>query len=94
MQLHDYPGTRGELLPTLLQPAGLDEAQASIDGRKSTASAGPEDGPAPCCMDAMTNLNAQCFVFKRSADALGTQFRHVCVCGRYKRDELEILCAH
>ena len=72
MQLHDYPGTCGELLPTLLQPADFDKAQASIDGRTSTASAGPEDGPAQCCMDAMANLNAQCVVFKRSADALGT----------------------
>ena len=79
MQLRDYPGTRGELLPTLLQPADFNEALASINSRKSTASAGPEDGPAPCCMDAMANLNAQCIVFKRSADALGTQFYPVCI---------------
>lgn len=85
MQLHDYPGTRGELLPTLLQPADFDKAQASIDGCTSAASAGPEDGPAQCCMDAMANLNAQCVVFKRSADALGTQSCPICVCGQYKR---------
>lgn len=47
MQLRDYPGTRAELLPTLLQPANFNKAQASINGCKSTASAGPGTAPPP-----------------------------------------------
>ena len=65
------PGSRSELLPALLRPADADEAAASIGGGTSPAASDSQGSPAPCCMDALRVLNAQCRVFQRSAEALG-----------------------
>ena len=70
-------GTRGELLPALLRPAGFDEAQASIEGRDGSGTKTCQEGPAPCCMDALCTLDKQCAVFKRSAEAMGRLPMHV-----------------
>ena len=64
-------GSRSELLPTLLRPADSDEAAASIGGGASSAASDSQGNPAPCCMDALRVLDAQCKVFQRSAEALG-----------------------
>ena len=64
-------GSRSELLPTLLRPADADEAAASIGNGASSAASKSQGSLAPCCMDALRALDAQCRVFQRSAEALG-----------------------
>ena len=59
-----------ELLPVLLKPAYFDEALACFTKRGAGGSSGPQEA-APIIMDAISNLNMQCTVFKRSADKLG-----------------------
>lgn len=62
-----------ELLPALQRPADFDEALAA--SRSSPAKKKPSgkaaEAPAPSVLDALTTLNTQCTVFKRSATALG-----------------------
>ncbi|CAL5221890.1 g4155 [Coccomyxa viridis] len=70
VQLLKHLGTRSELLPVLLRPADFDEAQAVAEGPGDSATKAIEEGSAPCCMDALGNLDKQCAVFQRSAEAM------------------------
>ena len=55
----------------LLMPVDFDEAQAIAEGPGNSATKTCEEGPAPCCMDALGKLDKQCAVFQRSAEAMG-----------------------
>ncbi len=61
-----------ELLPVLQQPADHDEALAAFSWQRGGAAATPSSSAAaPSPMDALTTLNTQCTIFKRSAQDLG-----------------------
>ncbi len=65
-----WSGAHMELLSVLLKPADFDEALACFAKGSDPAPSGPQEA-APSIMDALTNLNKQCTVFKRSANKLG-----------------------
>lgn len=75
MDMRASAGSHMELLPVLQRPADFDEALDAFGVARKEGAMPSSSAAAPSPLDALTTLNTQCTVFKRSAQDLGESLR-------------------